>query len=71
MSGGIYAVLFFGSDTRLAARNHVNPKAKDWFQSVLEATTKELGDSVHFLTGDVSDRGTPKAIVDETIAKLE
>ena len=38
-------------------------------QSVLEATTKELGTSAHFVVGDVSKSGEPKAIVDETIAK--
>lgn len=43
-------------------------------QSVLEATAKELGEStpgasVHFVVGDVSKSGEPKAIVDETIAK--
>ncbi len=38
-------------------------------QSVLEATTKELGTSAHFVVGDVSERGIPTAIVEETIAK--
>ena len=38
-------------------------------QSVLEATTKELGASAHFVVGDVSKNGEPKAIVDKTIAK--
>ncbi len=38
-------------------------------QSVLEATMKELGTSAHFVVGDVSKSGEPKAIVDETIAK--
>ena len=38
-------------------------------QSVLEATTKELGASAHFVVGDVSKSGEPKAIVDEAIAK--
>ena len=38
-------------------------------QSVLEATTKELGASSHFVVGDISKSGEPKAIVDETLAK--
>ncbi|MCZ6671670.1 MAG: SDR family NAD(P)-dependent oxidoreductase [Verrucomicrobia bacterium] len=38
-------------------------------QSVLQATTKELGTSAHFVVGDVSKSGEPKAIVDEAIAK--
>ena len=38
-------------------------------QSVLEATTKELGASAHFVVADVSKNGEPKAIVDKTIAK--
>ena len=38
-------------------------------QAVLEATTKELGESTHFVVGDVSKSGEPKAIVAETIAK--
>lgn len=39
-------------------------------QSTLEATTSELGDSVHFVVADVSKRGQPKALVDETVAKF-
>lgn len=38
-------------------------------QAVLEATTKELGESTHFVVEDVSKSGEPKAIVAETIAK--
>ncbi len=38
-------------------------------QSVLEAATQELGDSSHFVGGDISKSGDPKMIVDETIAK--
>lgn len=38
-------------------------------QAVLEATTKELGASTHFVAGDISKSGEPKAIIDETIAK--
>ena len=39
-------------------------------QSTLEATTSELGDSVHFVVADVSKSGEPKALVDETVAKF-
>lgn len=38
-------------------------------QSVLEAATAELGAAAHFAVGDVSKRGVPKAMVDETLAK--
>ncbi len=38
-------------------------------QSTLEATTKELGDSAHFVVADVSKSGEPKALVDEIIAR--
>ncbi len=38
-------------------------------QSVLEAATKEMGASAHFVVADVSKNGEPKVIVDETIAK--
>ena len=38
-------------------------------QSVLEETTKELGESAHFVVGDVGKNGDPKKIVDETIRK--
>lgn len=37
--------------------------------SVLEATVKQMGDSAHFVVGDVSKAGGPKAIVDEVIAR--
>ncbi len=39
-------------------------------QSTLEATTSELGDSVHFVVADVSKNGEPKALVDDTVAKF-
>ena len=38
-------------------------------QSVLEATTKELGASAHFVVGDIGKSGDPKAMVDETLTK--
>jgi len=38
-------------------------------QSVLEETTKELGNLADFIVGDVSKKGDPKRIIDETIAK--
>ena len=38
-------------------------------QSVLEAATKELGTASHFVVGDISKSGGPKAIVDKTLAK--
>jgi len=39
-------------------------------QSVLEETTKELGELGDFIVGDVSKKGDPKRIIDETIAKI-
>ncbi len=39
-------------------------------QSVLEETTKELGESANFIVGDVSKKGDPKRIIDEIIAKF-
>jgi len=39
-------------------------------QSVLEETAKELGESVHWIVGDVSKKGDPKRIFDETIEKF-
>ncbi|AZV78000.1 SDR family oxidoreductase [Parasedimentitalea marina] len=39
-------------------------------QSVLEETAQELGDQVHFVTGDVSKNGEPGRIVEETICKF-
>ncbi len=39
-------------------------------QSVLEETTKELGELVHFIVGDVSKNGDHKRIIDETVAKF-
>lgn len=38
-------------------------------QAVLEETAKELGELVHFIVGDVSKKGDPKKIIDETIEK--
>ena len=38
-------------------------------QSVLEATTKQLGASAHCVVGDITEGRIPKAMVDETIAK--
>ena len=38
-------------------------------QAVLEATAKELGDSVHPVVADIAKNGQPKALVDETISK--
>ncbi|MEM7346050.1 MAG: SDR family oxidoreductase, partial [Chloroflexota bacterium] len=38
-------------------------------QAVLEAATQELGDSSHFVVGDISKDGDPKRIIAETIAK--
>jgi len=39
-------------------------------QSVLEETAKELGESVHWIVGDISKKGDPKRIFDETIEKF-
>ena len=38
-------------------------------QSILEATTMELGASAHFVVGDIGKSGDPKAIVNETLTK--
>ncbi|MBV7334592.1 SDR family oxidoreductase, partial [Chloroflexi bacterium TSY] len=38
-------------------------------QSVLEATTKELGTQSHFVVGDIGKSGDAKAIVNETLTK--
>jgi NAD(P)-dependent dehydrogenase (short-subunit alcohol dehydrogenase family) len=38
-------------------------------ESVLKETTKELGESAHFIVGDVSKNGDHKRIIDETIGK--
>jgi len=38
-------------------------------EAVLAETTKELGELVHFIVGDISKKGDPKRIIDETIEK--
>ncbi len=39
-------------------------------QSVLEETTQELGAQAHFVAGDVSKKGEPARIIEETIRKF-